>query len=78
MKIISIIGNPHGLKGNTARLLSMSWKGAKQREQRLKRSSFSGTTVLPCLGCDTCHRKGVCPQKDEFEFIKEKIFNQTG
>jgi multimeric flavodoxin WrbA len=29
--------------------------------------------VLPCLACDTCHRKGHCPQQDEFESIKGKI-----
>jgi multimeric flavodoxin WrbA len=34
--------------------------------------------VLPCLACDTCHRKGRCAQNDEFESIKGKILEADG
>ncbi len=78
MKIISIIGSPHGLKGNTARLLSHVLEGSKAEGAETETIVLSGATVLPCLGCDTCHRKGVCPQKDEFESIKKKIFESDG
>jgi multimeric flavodoxin WrbA len=40
--------------------------------------ALASTSVLPCLAWDTCHRKGRCPQKDEFESIKEKIFESDG
>jgi multimeric flavodoxin WrbA len=34
--------------------------------------------VLPCRGCDKCHVKGGCAQKDEFNIIKQKILNADG
>ena len=78
MKIISLLGSPHGLKGNTARLLSHVLEGAKTEGAKTETIVIAGTNVLPCLACDTCHRKGRCPQKDEFESIKERIFEADG
>ena len=78
MKIISLVGSPHGLKGNTARLLSHVLEGAKVEGAKTETIVLAGTNVLPCLACDTCHRKGKCPQKDEFESIKAKIFESDG
>jgi multimeric flavodoxin WrbA len=34
---------------------------------------LKGNNVKPCKGCDACHQKGRCAQKDDFEGIKEKI-----
>ena len=78
MKIISIVASPHGLKGNTARLLSHVLEGTKTEGATNETVVLSGGNVLPCLACDTCHRKGICPQKDEFEPIKEKILESDG
>jgi multimeric flavodoxin WrbA len=78
LKIISIVGSPHGLKGNTARLLSYVLEGTKTEGATNETLVLSGGNVLPCLACDTCHRKGRCPQKDEFEVIKEKILESDG
>jgi len=78
LKIISLVGSPHGLKGNTARLLSHVLEGAKVEGAKTETIVLAGTNVLPCLACDTCHRKGKCPQKDEFESIKAKIFESDG
>jgi len=78
LKIISLLGSPHGLKGNTARLLSHVLEGAKTEGARTETIVLAGTNVLPCLACDTCHRKGRCPQKDEFESIKDKILEADG
>jgi multimeric flavodoxin WrbA len=78
LKIISIVGSPHGLKGHTARLLSHVLEGSKTEGATTETIVLSGGNVLPCLACDTCHRKGRCPQKDEFEPIKEKILESDG
>ena len=78
MKIIGLIGSPHGLKGNTARLLSHVLEGAKGEGAKTEIIVLAGTNVLPCLACDTCHRKGRCPQKDEFESIKGEILEADG
>ena len=78
MKIISIIGSPHGEKGNTALLLNEVLKGAQHMGAQGETVFLKGGSVLPCLGCDKCHIKGRCLQKDEFETIKHKILEADG
>ncbi|MBU0544582.1 MAG: flavodoxin family protein [Proteobacteria bacterium] len=78
MKIISIVGSPHGKKGNTALLLDEVLKGAQHMGAKNETIFLKGGSVLPCLGCDKCHIKGFCPQKDEFETIKLKILEADG
>lgn len=34
--------------------------------------------MLPCLGCDYCHKKGRCAQKDAFPEIQQKIHAADG
>jgi multimeric flavodoxin WrbA len=78
MKIIGIVGSPHGLKGNTARLLSHVLEGSRTEGATIETIVLLGSNVLPCLACDGCHRKGRCSQKDEFDSIKEKILESDG
>jgi multimeric flavodoxin WrbA len=78
MKIISLIGSYHGLKGSTAKLLEKVVQGAETLGATNENIVLKGDSVLPCMGCDHCHRKGVCIQKDEFESIKEKIHAADG
>ncbi len=73
MKIISLLGSPHGLKGNTAGLLRHVLAGAESEGAQTEVIILKGDTVLPCRGCDACHKKGRCAQKDDFESIKERI-----
>lgn len=78
MKIVAIVGSPHGLRGNTARLLRHVLDGAEQESAQTETIALTGDTVLPCLGCDTCHKRGHCPQKDEFHSIQHKINGAQG
>ena len=78
MKIISLLGSPHGLKGNTARLLQIVLEGAENQGAENETIVLKGDSVLPCMGCDTCHKKGICAQKDSFESIKQKIAEVDG
>ncbi|HLA26631.1 MAG TPA: flavodoxin family protein [Syntrophales bacterium] len=73
MKIVALLGSPHGLKGNTARLLKIVLEGAKKEGARTEIIVVNWKKVGPCLACDVCHIKGRCRQKDDFETIKEKI-----
>ncbi|MBF0119649.1 MAG: flavodoxin family protein [Desulfobacterales bacterium] len=73
MKIITLIGSPHGLKGNTAKLTQIVLEGAESEGATSEIISLTGKNILPCKGCDMCHKKGICPQDDEFESIKKKI-----
>jgi len=78
MKIISLLGSPHGLKGNTAGLLRHVLAGAEAEGAQTEIVILKGDTVLPCRGCDACHKKGRCVQKDDFELLKEKIIKADG
>ncbi len=78
MKIISLVGSPHGLKGNTARLLKIVLEGAEELGAQNETIVLKGNNVRPCKGCDACHKKGSCEQKDEFEAIKQKIYQTDG
>jgi multimeric flavodoxin WrbA len=78
MKIIALVGSPHGARGNTARLTRIVLKGAEQEGARAKTILLPGKTVLPCLGCDYCHKKGRCAQKDAFPEIRQKVLEADG
>ncbi len=78
MKIIALVASPHGAKGSTARLTRLVLEGAEGQGAETETLYLKGDTVLPCLGCDTCHKKGHCVQKDEFAAIREKILEADG
>lgn len=73
MKIIGIVGSPRKMKGNTGRLMLKVLQAAENEGATYETVSLPGETVLSCKACDTCHKKGFCPQKDDFENIKTKI-----
>ena len=73
MQIIALVGSPHKAKGNTARLTRIVLQGAEQEGARTETIYLPGNTVLPCLGCDYCHKKGRCVQKDAFPEIQQKL-----
>jgi multimeric flavodoxin WrbA len=78
LKIISLLGSPHGLRGNTGRLLRLVLDGAEAAGAQTETIVVKGDLVKPCLACDTCHKKGVCPQDDGFEGLKAKILSADG
>jgi multimeric flavodoxin WrbA len=78
MKIISLLGSPRGLRGNTGRLLRLVQDGAEAAGVQTETLVVDSDLVKPCLGCDTCHKKGVCPQDDGFEDLKDRIMAADG
>ncbi len=78
VNLVSIIGSHHGLKGNTGRLLEYVIQGAESLGATNESIVLRGDSVLPCMGCDHCHRKGNCVQNDDFESIKGKILSADG
>ncbi len=78
MKIIGIVASPRGAKGNTAGLTELVLEAARHEGAQTETIFLLGNTVLPCRACDTCHKKGTCPQKDDFESIKQKIYESDG
>lgn len=73
MKIIAINGSPRGMGGNTGRLLEEVLAGATEAGAEVETICLSQTQIKPCVGCDACHKVGVCPIKDEYETIKAKM-----
>jgi multimeric flavodoxin WrbA len=78
MKLIGIVGTPHGLNGNTAALLKIVFQGAESSGAKTETIVIRQSEVMPCLGCDTCHKTGLCPQKDDFNAIKKKVMEADG
>ncbi|SDO59216.1 flavodoxin family protein [Desulforhopalus singaporensis] len=78
MRIIGIVGSPRKEKGNTGRLMLEVLKSAQQQGATFETVALPGGTVLPCLACDTCHKKGFCPQRDEFDDIMGRIMASDG
>jgi multimeric flavodoxin WrbA len=73
MKLIALVGSPHQARGNTAKLTRIVLHGAERAGAHTETIYLPGNTVLPCLGCDYCHKKGGCAQKDAFPEIQRKI-----
>jgi len=78
MKIIALVGSPRGMNGDTAALLKIVLQGAMSQGAETETIAIRGEEVKPCRGCDVCHKRGVCPQKDAFNTIKAKIMGADG
>jgi multimeric flavodoxin WrbA len=78
MKILAIMGSPHGMKGNTGRLLEEVLIGVEQGGGDVELVDLVQEKVLPCLSCDVCHETGTCPINDDFETIKAKLLACDG
>lgn len=78
MKLISLVGSPHGEKGSTAKLMREVLKGAESLGATNETIVLKGDTVSPCRGCDVCHIKGFCVQKDSFNAMVAKILEADG
>jgi multimeric flavodoxin WrbA len=77
MKIVCIVGSPHGLNGNTFELAKWVLDAAGRLGAEFEIALLDGL-VLPCQGCDTCHRTGGCPQEDGFEALRAGIEEADG
>ena len=77
MKITVIIGSPRGMKGNTGRLLEEVLQGL-DKSVDTELFDLSKLKVLPCNGCDHCHRTGTCHLKDDYETIKASLLDCDG
>lgn len=77
MKITVIIGSPHGMRGNTGRLLEEVMVGLGATTE-LELLDLSTLNLQPCLGCDACHRSGSCHLPDDYEMIKARLLVSDG
>ena len=79
MKIVAVLGSPHGIKGATGTLLAEVIRGAQEAgAQATELLSLADHKVNPCLACDACHKTGVCPQKDDFKLLRSAMIEADG
>jgi multimeric flavodoxin WrbA len=78
MKILAIIASPRGMQGNTGRLLDEVLAGVEKYGAETEILSLKTLNVQPCVGCDTCHKTGICTIKDDYEGIKDKLLACDG
>lgn len=77
MKLTVIIGSPHGMQGNTGRLLEEVICGTGTASE-VELIDLSRLIVQPCLGCDSCHKTGSCHLPDDYEMIKAALLACNG
>ena len=78
MKIVAIMGSPHGMHGNTGRLLDEVMAGVEAAGGEIELINLAGLKVEPCVSCDICHKSGRCHIKDDYEAIKSKLLDCDG
>ena len=78
MKIVEVLGSPHGIKGNTGVLSSQVLLAAEQAGAAVTRLSLSDHEIKPCRACDTCHRTGRCPTRDDLDKVQTSLLNADG
>jgi multimeric flavodoxin WrbA len=78
MKIVSIIGSPNGLHGNTGLLLSHLLEQAQCAGANTETYSLADYSVQSCRGCYSCAKTGTCPIQDDFEQIKTALIEAEG
>jgi len=78
VRIVAILGSPHGIKGNTGQLLAEVVRGAQEAGAMATILSLAGREVGPCLACDACHRSGQCAQRDSFRQFKDAMTGADG
>lgn len=78
MKLVAILGSPHGAQGNTGMLLDGVLQGARAAGADVTLYSLSNLDVQPCRSCEGCHIVGDCPIADDFPTIKDAITEADG
>jgi multimeric flavodoxin WrbA len=73
MNILAIMGSPHGMQGNTGRLLEEVINGARNAGGDVEVFALAEHQILPCNSCDACHKVGICPIKDDFGLLRDKL-----
>jgi multimeric flavodoxin WrbA len=73
MNILAIIASPHGMAGNTGRLLEEVLVGVAAAGGAGEIISLADMRIGPCLACDACHRTGDCPIDDGFTMVRDRL-----
>ena len=78
MKIVAILGSPHGMAGSTGALLNGLLDGVRGAGAEVTIFSLDALAVHPCTACDHCHMVGACAIQDDFDTILAAIHAADG
>lgn len=70
--ILALNGSPRR-NGNTETVLNAFLDGAKEAGAAVETIRLSALSFKNCLGCNACHKKGVCILKDDLTEVFEKV-----
>jgi multimeric flavodoxin WrbA len=78
MKIVALVGSPHGEKSQTLRLARALVAGAEKAGAVVETVDVCRLKIKYCKGCDACHAGGPCAHKDGFGALYEKLLAADG
>lgn len=70
--ILGIAGSPRR-NGNTDRLLIEALDSLHSRGYSIERINIRDLQFSPCLGCNACSKTGLCVQKDDIQYLQERL-----
>jgi len=73
MRLIGIMGSPHGMRGNTGKVLTSLLEAAKGAGAEVTIYCLDDMKVAPCRGCDVCHKTGRCAIEDDFSVPRQAM-----
>ncbi|MGE4274306.1 MAG: flavodoxin family protein [Desulfitobacterium sp.] len=70
--ILGIAGSPRR-NGNTDRLLKEALDSLQSGGYSIERIYVRDLQFSPCLGCNACSKTGQCVQKDDIQYLQERL-----
>ncbi|HEY3360976.1 MAG TPA: flavodoxin family protein [Methanosarcina sp.] len=78
MKIVGVLSSPRGKKSNTLKLMDAALEGAAEAGAEVESIDIAKLKIKYCTACDSCHEKGVCSIKDDFNIVMDKMLAADG
>jgi len=78
MKIVGIQSSPRGKNSNTLKLLNAALDGAAEAGADIESIDVVKLKIKYCTACNSCHDKGVCSIKDDYNSVLEKLLAADG
>ena len=78
MKIMAVLGSPHGVEGRTGSVVKSFLDGAAQSGAKTELFSLSELAVGQCLGCQNCMKTGKCRLVDDLPTIVHAMREADG
>jgi len=72
MKVLGISASPRA-QSNSDILLRKSLEGAKSAGAQAEYLRLCDLNIQPCTECNACYSTGVCPIKDDFQIVMQKM-----